>query len=91
MLVLQVPLGTMGDFDRLIEAAERLDALLKDLGRSPVNEAGSGEGNLFIRTDLRSSRCRRRCPASMNGFGTWPGRRIGQGRGETSRSCGRPV
>src|SRR5882672_5969624 len=52
MLVLQVPLGTMGDFDRLIEAAERIDALLKDLGQVAGHEDGSGEGNLFIRTDL---------------------------------------
>lgn len=51
LLVLQVPIESTGDFDRLIEAEERIDALLKDLGRVDGHDAGSGEGNLFIVTD----------------------------------------
>jgi len=50
-LVIQVPIASTGDFDRLIEAEERIDALLKDLGRVHGHETGSGEGNLFIDTD----------------------------------------
>jgi hypothetical protein len=41
----------MGDFDRLIEAEERIDALLGELGRVGGHEAGSGEANLFLDTD----------------------------------------
>jgi hypothetical protein len=50
-LVIQVPIASMGDFDRLIEAEERIDALLGELGQVGGHEAGSGEGNLFINTD----------------------------------------
>ena len=50
-LVIQVPIASMGDFDRLIEAEERIDALLKDLGQIQGHATDSGEGNLFISTD----------------------------------------
>src|SRR5205809_415025 len=50
-LVIQVPIGAIGDFDRLIEAEERIDALLKELGQVAGHAAGAGEGNLFIITD----------------------------------------
>ena len=50
-LVVQIPIESMGDFDRLVEAGERIDALLKDLGQVDGHAAGSGEGNLFIATD----------------------------------------
>ena len=50
-LVIQVPIETTGDFDRLIEAEERIDALLKDLGQVDGHQTGTGEGNLFINTD----------------------------------------
>jgi hypothetical protein len=51
LLVIQVPLGSTGDFDRLIEAEERIDALLGELGQVDGHDAGSGEGNIFIFTD----------------------------------------
>ena len=41
----------MGDFDRLIEAEERIDALLGELGRVGGHATDSGQGNLFINTD----------------------------------------
>ena len=50
-LVLQIPLSSRGDFDRLIEAEERIDALLGELGRVGGHATDSGEGNLFIDTD----------------------------------------
>ena len=50
-LIIQVPIATTGDFDRLIESEERIDALLGELGRVFGHETGSGEGNLFIDTD----------------------------------------
>lgn len=50
-LVIQVPIDSMGDFDRLIEAEERIEALLGELGQIGGHAAGSGEGNLFILTD----------------------------------------
>ena len=50
-LVIQVPIASMGDFDRLIEAEERIEALLGELGQVGGHAAGSGEGNLFISTD----------------------------------------
>src|SRR3954465_11241073 len=51
-LVIQVPIGSTGDFDRLIEAEERIDALLKDLGQVDGHETRSSDGNLFINTDV---------------------------------------
>jgi len=51
LLVIQVPIGSVGDFDRLVEAEERIEALLGTLGRVDGHDAGSGEGNLFIFTD----------------------------------------
>jgi len=50
-LVIQVPIESAGDFDRLIEAEERIAALLGGLGQVDGHAAASGEGNLFIRTD----------------------------------------
>ena len=50
-LVIQVPLASTGDFDRLIEAEERIDALLGELGQVGGHETDSGEGILFINTD----------------------------------------
>ena len=50
-LVIQVPIESMGDFDRLTEAEERIAALLGGLGQVDSHAAGSGEGNLFILTD----------------------------------------
>jgi len=50
-LVIQVPIDSMGDFDRLIEAEERIAALLGGLGQVDGHDAGAGEGNLFILTD----------------------------------------
>jgi hypothetical protein len=50
-LVIQVPISSIGDFDRMVEAEERIEALLKDLGQVDGHDAGSGEGNIFIRTD----------------------------------------
>ena len=51
LLVIQVPIESVGDFDRLIEAEERIEALLLGLGQVDGHDAGSGEGNIFIRTD----------------------------------------
>jgi hypothetical protein len=50
-LVIQIPIGSAGDFDRLIEAEERIDALLMDLGRVEGHDTGAGIGNLLISTD----------------------------------------
>jgi len=50
-LVIQVPIASTGDFDRLIESEERIDALLGELGRVHGHNTDSGEGNLFIDTD----------------------------------------
>ncbi len=50
-LLIQVPIDSTGDFDRLIESEERIDALLGELGRVSGHEAGTGEGNLFIDSD----------------------------------------
>ena len=41
----------LGDFDRMVEAEARIDALLLGLGRVDGHDAGSGEGNIFIFTD----------------------------------------
>jgi hypothetical protein len=51
LLVLQVPFASMGDFDRLVAAEERIGALLGALGQVNGHDAGSGEGNIFIFTD----------------------------------------
>jgi hypothetical protein len=61
-LVIQVPIETIGDFDRLIEAEERINALLGELGRVSGHEAGSGEGNLFIETDTPDMAFRKALP-----------------------------
>jgi len=50
-VVIQVPIGSMGDFDRLLEAEERIEALLGTLGHVEGHDAGTGEGNIFIVTD----------------------------------------
>jgi hypothetical protein len=51
LLVMQIPLESMGDFDRMVEAEQRIEALLGPLGQVDGHDAGSGEGNLFILTD----------------------------------------
>jgi hypothetical protein len=51
LLVLQVPIASTGDFDRMVESEQRIEALLGTLGRVDGHDAGSGEGNLFIFTD----------------------------------------
>jgi hypothetical protein len=51
LLVIQLPINSVGDFDRMVEAEERIDALLKGLGQVDGHDAGSGEGNIFIFTD----------------------------------------
>ena len=50
-LVIQVPIASVGDFDRLVEAEERIEALLGELGQVSGHDTDSGEGNLFIHTD----------------------------------------
>jgi len=62
LLVLQVPIGSMGDFDRMVEAEERIDALLKGLGRVDGHDAGSGEGNLLIFTDTPEAALQKALP-----------------------------
>lgn len=51
LLVIQVPIGSTGDFDRLLEAEQRMEALLGALGQVDGHDSGSGEANLFIFTD----------------------------------------
>jgi len=51
LLVIQVPIGSIGDFDRMVEAEQRIEALLGTLGQVDRHDAGSGEGNIFIFTD----------------------------------------
>ena len=50
-LVIQVPIESTGDFDRLIEAEERIGALLMDLGQVDGHDTDAGVGNLLISTD----------------------------------------
>src|SRR5215204_5796607 len=50
-LVIQVPIASTGDFDRLLEAEERIEALLKDLGQVEGHDTDAGVGTLLISTD----------------------------------------
>lgn len=50
-LVIQIPIGSMGDFDRMVEAEERIGEALKDIAEVDGHDAGSGEGNIFIHTN----------------------------------------
>lgn len=51
LLVIQVPISGTGDFDRMVEAEQRMEALLGALGQVDGHDAGSGEGTIFIFTD----------------------------------------
>lgn len=51
LLVLQLPITTLADFDRMIELEELIRADLGNLAEVDGHDAGSGEGNIFIFTD----------------------------------------
>ena len=51
LLVIQVPLGSMGDFDRMVEAEDRMGEAVNGVAEVDGHDAGSGEGNIFIHTD----------------------------------------
>jgi hypothetical protein len=51
MLVIQVPVESLGDFDRLLEAETRMSTALQGTAEIDGHDAGSGEGNIFVRTD----------------------------------------
>ena len=50
-LVIQIPIRSMGDFDRMVEAEERMIEALKDIADITGHDMGSGEGNIFIHTN----------------------------------------
>ena len=50
-VVLQFSAGTIKDFDMLIELEDRIIAGLGNLGKVDGHDMGSGEMNIFIRTD----------------------------------------
>ena len=51
LLVIEVPHPAPDDIGRLAEAGERIDALLRDLGRLDDPDASAREGKLLIRTE----------------------------------------
>ena len=50
-LTIQVPIASLGDFDRLVAAEERMAESLKGVADVQGHDSGSGEGNIFIHTD----------------------------------------
>jgi hypothetical protein len=50
-LVIQIPIGSMGDFDRMIEAEVKMGEALKGIASIEGHDRGSGEGNIFIHTN----------------------------------------
>jgi hypothetical protein len=61
-LVIQVPISSVGDFDRMVEAEQKMEALLGSLGRVDGHDSGSGEGNIFIFTDEPAIACQKALP-----------------------------
>jgi hypothetical protein len=55
LLVIQLPIASMGDFDRLVAAEDRMGEALKGVAEVDGHDAGSGEGNIFIHTDTPES------------------------------------
>jgi len=49
-LVIQIPIHSLGDFDRMVEAENRIEEALKGIASVDGHDSGSGEGNIFIHT-----------------------------------------
>jgi hypothetical protein len=50
-LVVQIPIGSMGDFDRMVEAEDRMEKAFQGIASVDGHDSGSGEGNIFIHTN----------------------------------------
>lgn len=57
-LIIQIPIGSTGDFDRMVEAEGRMGEALKGVADVTGHDAGSGEGNIFIHTNTPQSDAR---------------------------------
>ena len=50
-LVFQLPLSSIADYDDMVRLEERIAGALGQLGEVDGHDAGSGEANIFVRTD----------------------------------------
>lgn len=55
MLVIQIPIDSIGGFDRMVEAEARMEEVLKGSADVSGHDAGPGEGNIFVHTDTPAS------------------------------------